>query len=414
MRPNSGRSKFERIAPKAAISQVDPTHFGLRSCTTVDTVNLDQLEQVNVPLLSSERRSAYSPRMESSTSPTYRILWIWIAFAWSCIAIAWGPAAALAASPDPSFRAFASAIVLCFATFLPWALTTPTLFAVCRRYPLGEGNNARSIAALLLIGIGLVPSLAGFLPLIEGLGAVALPAVFGEPQAPSEALRRVLVTSLFALPTYVAVIAIGQTLVWANRARNQEVRSARAELRALRAELSPHFLMNALGSIAQMAHVSAERAEAALLALADVLRSGLSAEEEMHTLADELGAVDEHVTLYRELHGKLVYRREVGDGLWQQQVPTRILVPLIENALTHGAPLPDGTRQIELTVTDIFGALQIHISNPILRDSRASRGLGTGLDQVRQRLAILYGDKGCLTAAPNGDQFAVILEVPHG
>lgn len=344
----------------------------------------------------------------------YRMPRIWIVFAWSCIAIAWGPAAALATSPEPTMRDFVRAIALCFATFLPWALATPTLFVVCRRFPLGEGRNAGSIAALLLIAIGLVPFLSGLLPFIEGLGGVAFPAFFGEPQTPSDALRRVLVTSLFALPTYVAVIAVGQTLIWANRARNQEVRSARAELRALRAELSPHFLMNALGSIAQMAHVSADRAEAALLALADVLRSGLSAEEEMHTLADELGAVDEHVTLYRELHGKLDYRREVGDGLWQQQVPTRILVPLIENALTHGAPLPDGTRQIELTVTDIPGAMQIHISNPIPRDPYASLGLGSGLEQVRQRLAILYGHKGCLTAAPDGDRFAVILEVPNG
>ena len=379
----------------------------------MDTVNLGLPEQANVALLSPERCAAYSPRMESLTSPTYRIPRIWIAFAWSCIAIAWGPAAALAASPDPSFRAFASAIVFCFATFLPWALTTPTLFAVCRRYPLGEGSNARSIAALLLIGIGLVPFLSGLLPLIEGLGAVALPAVFGEPQAPSEALRRVLVTSLFALPTYVAVIAIGQTLVWANRARDQEVRSARAELRSLRAELSPHFLMNALGSIAQMAHVSADRAEAALLALADVLRSGLSAEEEMHTLADELGAVDEHVMLYRELDGKLDYRRDVGDGLWQQQVPTRILVPLIENALTHGAPLPDGTRRIELRVTALQAGMRIEIANPLSRELHGSRGLGSGLEQVRQRLAILYQEKFRLTAAPDGDRYIVVLEVSH-
>ena len=344
----------------------------------------------------------------------FRMPRIWIVFAWSCIAIAWGPAAALAASPEPTTGDFVKAIALCFATFLPWALATPTLFGVCRRFPLGEGRNAGSIAALLLIAIGLVPFLSGLLPLIEGVGGAAFPAFFGEPQTPSDAFRRVLVTSLFALPTYVAVIAVGQTLVWANRARNQEVRSARAELRALRAELSPHFLMNALGSIAQMAHVSADRAEAALLALADVLRSGLSAEEEMHTLADELGAVEEHVTLYRELHGKLDYKREVGDGLWQQQVPTRILVPLIENALTHGASLPDGTRRIELKVTAVPGAMRIYIGNPLLRDLRDSRGLGSGLEQVRQRLAILYGDRGCLTAGPDGDRFAVILEVPNG
>ena len=351
--------------------------------------------------------------MESLTNAHYRMPRTWIAFAWSSIAVAWGPAAALVASPDPSIRNFVEAIALCFATFLPWALATPTLFAVCRKHPLGEGRNPSSVAMLLLIGLGLVPILSSVLPLLQALGATILPLILGEPQTPAELGRRVLVTSLFALPTYVAVIAVGQTLVWANRARDQEVRSARAELRSLRAELSPHFLMNALGSIAQMAHVSADRAEAALLALADVLRSGLSAEDEIHTLADELGAVDEHVMLYRELDGKLDYRRDVGDGLWQQQVPTRILVPLIENALTHGAPLPDGTRRIELRVTALQAGMRIEIANPLSRELHGSRGLGSGLEQVRQRLAILYQEKFRLTASPDGDRYIVFLEVSH-
>jgi len=170
--------------------------------------------------------------------------------------------------------------------------------------------------------------------------------------------------------------------------------------------------MNALGSIAQMAHASADRAEAALSALANVLRSGLSAEEELHTLADELGAVEEHVLLYRQLDGKLDYRREVADGLWQRQVPSRILVPLVENALTHGAPLPDGTRQIELWVTAAPDVTRINIINPLSLVPHASIGLGSGLEQVRQRLSILYEDRFRLTAKPEGARFHVVLEVP--
>lgn len=353
------------------------------------------------------------PKMKSLTITAFRMPRLWIAIAWSCIALAWGPAAALAANTSPSPREFVVATALCFATFLPWALATPGLFMLCRRHPLGEGRDVPSMIALLLIGGGIIPLLTSLVPAMQAIASTILPSLLGETQSPALLARRILVTSLFAVPTYVAVIAVGQTMVWADRARRQEAQSARSELRALRAELSPHFLMNALGSIAQMAHASADRAEAALSALADVLRSGLAAEDELHMLADELGTVDEHLLLYRELNGRLDYRREVGDGLWQRQVPSRILIPLVENALTHGDPLPDGTRQLEISVTAVPNATRIQIINPSPLAPQISNGLGSGLDQVRQRLAILYQNRFRLTAAGNGGRFYVVLEMPH-
>lgn len=351
--------------------------------------------------------------MQSLTKDEYRVPHIWIAFAWSCVALAWGPAAALAAGASPTLLEFAVSTAFCFVTFLPWALATRWLFRLCERHPLGEGRDASSVIALLLTGVVVIPLLTLVVPAVHATSGLVSSSLFGSPQPLSALARRIIVTSLFAVPTYVAVIAVGQTFVWARRARDQEARSARAELRALRAELSPHFLMNALGSIAQMAHASADRAEAALSALANVLRSGLAAEDELHMLADELGGVDEHLLLYRELNGTLDYRREVGDGLWQRLVPSRILIPLVENALTHGDPLPDGTRQLKLSVTAVPNATRIQIDNPLPLAPQTSKGLGSGLDQVRQRLTILYQDRFHLTAGGEGARFCVVLEVPH-
>ena len=350
--------------------------------------------------------------MRSLKHPGHNVQPWWIASAWACVALAWGPAAALAAAARPSASAFIVATAFCFATFVPWAISTRWLFRLCRRYPLGEGRDASSAVALLLAGVAVIPLLTMVVPTMQAVVAMLVPSLLGAPQSLPDLVRRTLVTSLFAVPTYVAVIAVGQTLVWAESARDQEARSARAELRALRAELSPHFLMNALGSIAQMAHGSADRAEAALSALANVLRSGLAAEDELHTLADELGAVDEHLLLYRELDGLLEYRREVGDGLWQRQVPSRILIPLVENALTHGDPLPDGRRQIDLRVTGGPMSTRIEIGNPAPAVPRPSKGLNSGIEQVRQRLAILYQDRSRLSAERNGAWFSVTLEVP--
>jgi two-component system sensor histidine kinase AlgZ len=350
--------------------------------------------------------------MKSLTKAEYRVPHIWIAFAWSCVALAWGPAAALAAGASPTLREFAVATAFCFASFLPWALATRRLFRLCERHPLGEGRDAFSVIALLLTGVVVIPLLTSVLPAIQAAIAFISSSLFGPPQPLAALARRIIVTSLFAVPTYVAVIAVGQTFVWARRARHQEARSARAELRALQAELSPHFLMNALGSIAQMAHASADRAEAALSALANVLRSGLTAENEMSMLADELGAVDEHLLLYRELNGCLDYRRAVDDGLWQRLLPSRILIPLVENALTHGNTLPDGTRHVDLRVTAAPHGTRIEIGNPASAVARASHGLNSGLDHVRQRLAILYQDRFRMTVARDGSWFSVVLELP--
>lgn len=351
--------------------------------------------------------------MNVPTKNRYRIPPVWIGFAWTCIVLAWAPAVALADGSTPTVADFAKAIAFCSATFLPWALATQSLFRLCKRYPLGVGRNTSSVIALFVIGLAVVPLLTLVAPLIQTSLALFSKSLFGPSQSFAELTRRIVVTSLFAVPTYVAVIAVGQTLVWAERARQQQIRSAQAELRALRSELSPHFLMNVLGSISQLAHASADRAEAALSALANVLRSSLAADEEVHTLADELGAVDEHLMLYRELNGKLDYRREVGDGLWQRLVPSRILIPLVENALTHGNLVSDGTRQVELTVTAISHGLRIEIKNPAPKVTRNSGGLGSGLDHVRQRLTILYQDRFHMTAGRDDAQFIVVIEIPH-
>ena len=167
--------------------------------------------------------------MKILTKAERRVPYIWIAFAWSCVALAWGPAAALAAGASPSLRELAVATAFCFASFLPWALATRRLFRLCHRHPLGEGRDASSVIALLLTGVAVIPLLTLVVPAIQAAIALISSSLFGPPQPLAALARRIIVTSLFAVPTYVAVIAVGQTFVWAGRARDQEARSARAE-----------------------------------------------------------------------------------------------------------------------------------------------------------------------------------------
>jgi LytS/YehU family sensor histidine kinase len=269
------------------------------------------------------------------------------------------------------------------------------------------------VAGLAVFGLLIVPALVAVVPLAE-LSIGLATGAFGGDAAIAKLPRRIAISALFSTPTYVAVIAVGQTLVWAERAGTNATLAASSELRAIRAELSPHFTMNALGAIAQLAYVSAQRAEAATHALADVLRVSLGEDDDAHTLADELGAVEAHLDLYRHLTGGVAFQRLVDDGAWGWRMPRHILVPLVENALTHGAADQDGTRHLTLRAASGADALAIAIENPVGNGPSPSSGLGLGLRQVADRLRLIYGGRATLTAAAADGMFQAMLSVPHG
>jgi two-component system, LytTR family, sensor histidine kinase AlgZ len=363
--------------------------------------------------IATSERSTYRCPMIADPAPPPRIAPGAIAAAWTIVALSWGPAAALVVSAEPTPLAYVVSTGLSLLSFLSWAFATPALFRLCRRHPIGAGNDARSIACLAAAGVLIVPSIVVVVPLLETLLFGTIGRTNGALLASAGLLRRLSISSLFSVPTYVAVVAVGQALVWAERAGGQATLAARSELRALRSELSPHFVMNALGAIAQMGHVSADRAEEAVVALADVLRSSLADQGDFQTLADELGAIDAHLDLYRSLTGGLDYSRSVADGSWTCEVPTRILVPLVENALTHGSLGPEGRQTLALSTAIHANVLRIEIINPVDCEPRRSNGLGSGLEQVRQRLLILHGERAQLTTELVDLHYVAILTLPR-
>lgn len=190
--------------------------------------------------------------------------------------------------------------------------------------------------ALTLVGAIFFPALQFVVAL-----RLALPGLLGlNPSAPlsdpAHIFKRITITSLFAVPTSVAVTVIGQTLVAAERARGRERMTAPAELNALGAELNPHFLFDTLGAIAQLAHEAPDRAEAAIGRLADVLRAGLAERSDLRPLAEEIAAVEKHLALHRLVIGPAELRLDIDLALGRVDVPTHVLQPLAENATTHG------------------------------------------------------------------------------
>ena len=153
-----------------------------------------------------------------------------------------------------------------------------------------------------------------------------------------------------------------------------------AELRALRAQIDPHFLYNSLNSISALTGTDPAAARRMCLLLAEFLRTTLRVStQESITLADELTLADRFLSIEQVRFGqRLQVERRIDDGVAECRVPPLVLQPLLENAVAHGiAGLIDGGT-IRLDITRRDGRVSIAVENPRDPDAlpRQRRGRG--------------------------------------
>jgi signal transduction histidine kinase len=186
------------------------------------------------------------------------------------------------------------------------------------------------------------------------------------------------------------------------REQEMEKLATEAELRALRAQLNPHFLFNALTTIGHLIQTAPPRALETLLRLTALLRAVLRSEGEFTTLGREIDTIAAYLDIERaRFERRLRATLDVPKGLANLRVPPLVLQPIVENAVKHGiSPQRDGgevvvtarldrssgTAQLVLRVTDTgAGATE--------EEWRRGRQIGVGLRNVERRLACQYGDE---------------------
>ena len=184
-----------------------------------------------------------------------------------------------------------------------------------------------------------------------------------------------------------------------NRVREERLRelAVRSELKALKAQINPHFLFNALNSISALISIDPEAAQGTLGRLAGIFRGTLLAsEKESVPLSKELELVDAYLEVERARFGKrLRVRQAVADGARDVPVPPLILQPVVENAVRHGiSPSVDGgTISIEAVLAD--EALTVTVeddgSGVDSDDLEDIMSRGYGLKNVRDRLNARFG-----------------------
>jgi sensor histidine kinase YesM len=190
--------------------------------------------------------------------------------------------------------------------------------------------------------------------------------------------------------------------------------ATQAELKALKAQINPHFLFNSLNTVASLTNSDPRKAEEATLKLADVFRYTLSSSNrEFVTLQDELDFLDSYLDVEKARFGdKLEISKSVQAETLSTRVPSLILQPLVENCLKHGRTA-EGNARIEIRC--FLEGNEVKIG--ILDHGRGApeeikRGLytkGTGLKNVNERLLKIYGDRYGLKISDNRPNGAVAM-----
>ncbi|MEV5945624.1 histidine kinase [Streptomyces sp. NPDC051993] len=222
---------------------------------------------------------------------------------------------------------------------------------------------------------------------------------------------RVLGTLIACAPRESAVLAraAGEVGRWVSvqlelaELDRSRTRLIEAEIKALRAQISPHFIFNSLAAIASFVRTDPERARELLLEFADFTRYSFRRHGDFTTLADELHSIDQYLALARARFGdRLSVTLQVAPEVLPVALPFLCLQPLVENAVKHGIEGAVATSRITISALDAGNEAEVVIEDDGVgmdpqRLRRILRGdggpsTGIGLLNVDERLRQVYGD----------------------
>ncbi|MEQ1730343.1 MAG: histidine kinase [Vicinamibacterales bacterium] len=308
------------------------------------------------------------------------------------------------------------ALVLVLPPAIGYAFVCLSAWYVCRAVPLTSAGAVAvitaSIAAALSAGALWYALARGWRSLLEFLSPVQ--SFAGAAGLELMLLAVAVVVYLLALAACHVVFAYDAARE-ANAQRLEfQVLTRDAELRALRAQLNPHFLYNSLNSISALTSIDPPGARRMCVLLGDFLRSTLKVSAlDRVTVAQELALVDAYLAIEQVRFGaRLTLDRNVDDAALTCRVPPLILQPLFENALVHGiAGLLDGGI-VRLTLVRRDERLLVRVENPRDPDVAPRRRGGVGLENVTRRLQTAFGDRARFDAVADAGTFRVDLNLP--
>ncbi len=250
--------------------------------------------------------------------------------------------------------------------------------------------------------------------------AIAVESLFTGSLLETRTGRPQRLVELPGLTLFMYAVVVGIAYSAENRARaaRAEAHAARTQLAALRGQLHPHFLFNALHTVVQLIPMDPVRAAEAAELVASLLRTTVEEERDEVTLGDEWTFVSRYLEVEHIRFGdRLRVRAQVDPDLLDERVPSFALQTLVENAVRHGAAHRVAPTEIVVTAagSDRDLTLSVRDTGDGPPPAPLVDGTGTGLSRLRERLALLYGGAARLTSGAREEGgWEAVLVVPRG
>jgi len=278
-----------------------------------------------------------------------------------------------------------------FAEAYIWVLFTPLIYAIALRYGLNDHSWRKSLA--IHIPLSLLVAMLGAWLLIH----MAMLLDWSDTSIPF--LTRLLGLALQDLPRYFVTLGVAYCVRLRERETESsqlEARLAQAQLEILRSQMEPHFLFNALNSIATLTRIDPASAERMTLKLASFLRVSLDcAGSQEIPLKQELDFLQNYIDIQMSrFRDRLTVRLDVDPSLLSAPVPSLILQPLVENAIRHGIAKSAAPGHVNITAARDNGSIKIEVvdNGAGAKHYPTEEREGLGLRNTRARLQQLYGD----------------------
>jgi len=166
------------------------------------------------------------------------------------------------------------------------------------------------------------------------------------------------------------------------------------EIKHLQSKVNPHFIFNALSSIAELCHVDPDVTEDAIIKLSTLYRYILTGEMRLVTLDEELEIVTKYLAIEKLRFGdRLSYDMHLSGDLSLVRIPCMLIQPLVENSIKHGiSPRPAGGT-ITITISITTDRCDVTVEDNGVGHNSSNPGSGYGLESIRKRLALQYNDE---------------------
>ena len=311
-----------------------------------------------------------------------------------------------------------------------YALLTPGVFAVSKRWPVVRPHLLRRVLIHLLFAILFCVAWATCGQILR----LVLALIFARDlvgrdqfwqQFAVEWLSWIFITLPFGVAVYLCVVGVEHAIRYFVEVREREVQLARlseqlagARFAALQAQVNPHFLFNTLNTIAVLVRDDDRQGAVRIVEhLSELLRRTLSRHQENQvSLGEELELVRQYVAIEQaRFSDRLRPEFRVDDSLLRAMVPSFALQHLVENAIRHGIARDPDAGSLIVTAKRAGDMLEITVTDDGAGiDPDAPIPQGHGIDNTRERLRALYGDGASLDIArrPEGGTIAV-LRVPY-